>query len=196
MSNPKDDLFNFIEPQDDLTLVEFLRAGTSATDDDLKSAAERLGVADLLPLSLIKLSNGQIRRALIARALLSRPELLILDDPFLGLDAAGRDEVAALLGELRRRGTRVLLITRPDACGDQRQMQRVAAFRRQRQADQPAAVRGHKIDRFRGDELGRHGEIAFVFAVFVVDHYHHAPGAELLDRFRDGCEWHRGLVSG
>src|SRR5262249_42192636 len=50
--------FNFIEPQDDLTFADFLMAGTSATDADLHSTAERLGVADLLPLSLIKLSNG------------------------------------------------------------------------------------------------------------------------------------------
>src|SRR5438132_5686578 len=34
--------FNFIEPQDDLTLADFLRAGTSATAADLRSAAERL----------------------------------------------------------------------------------------------------------------------------------------------------------
>src|SRR5205823_5721914 len=62
-----------------------------------------------------KLSNGQTRRARIARALLSRPELLILDEPFMGLDSAGRDEVAALLGGLGRQGRRVLLITRPEA---------------------------------------------------------------------------------
>src|SRR5438046_1576309 len=73
--------FNFIEPQDDLTLADFLRAGTAAPDADLGTAADRLGVGDLLPLSLIKLSNGQMRRARLARALLARPELLILDEP-------------------------------------------------------------------------------------------------------------------
>ena len=106
--------FNFIEPQDDLTLAEFLRAGTSATDDDLSAAAERLGVGNLLPLSLIKLSNGQLRRARLAHALLAKPELLILDEPFLGLDVAGREDVAALLGNLLRGGLRVVLIMRPD----------------------------------------------------------------------------------
>jgi molybdate transport system ATP-binding protein len=105
--------FNFIEPQDDLTLGEFLRAGTSATDGALRSAAEKLGVADLLPLSLIKLSNGQMRRARLAHALLAKPELLILDEPFLGLDATGREDVAALLGDLIRGGLPIVLITRP-----------------------------------------------------------------------------------
>jgi molybdate transport system ATP-binding protein len=111
--------FNFIEPQDDLNVAEFLRAGTPATDDDLRSAAEQLGVAELLPLSLIKLSNGQMRRARLAHALLTKPELLILDEPFLGLDATGREDVAALLGNLVREGLRlVLIITRPETMPD------------------------------------------------------------------------------
>jgi molybdate transport system ATP-binding protein len=106
--------FNFIETQDDLTLAEFLRAGTDASDADLRSATERFGVADLLPLSLIKLSNGQMRRARLAHALLAKPELLILDEPFLGLDVSGRDDVAELLGGLVRDGLRLVLITRPE----------------------------------------------------------------------------------
>ncbi len=105
--------FNFIEERDDLTLNAFLRAGTTATAAEVVAVAGRLGIGDLLPLSLIKLSNGQIRRARIARALLARPELLILDEPFLGLDVAGRAEVTAILGALVAAGLRVLLITRP-----------------------------------------------------------------------------------
>src|SRR6516162_9761828 len=69
--------FNFIEPQDDLSLEAFLRGGTEASGDHIRRAAERLGIGDLLPLSLIKLSNGQVRRARIAKALLARPEWLI-----------------------------------------------------------------------------------------------------------------------
>src|SRR5262249_21572050 len=106
--------FNFIEPRDDLTLDAFLRSGTSATNESIHAAAGRLGVAGLLSLSLIKLSNGQIRRARIARALLAQPELLILDEPFMGLDVAGRGEVTEFLGGLVRDGLRVLLITRPE----------------------------------------------------------------------------------
>lgn len=107
--------FNFVEPHDDLTLDVFLRAGSPVSGERIHATAQRLGIADLLSLSLIKLSNGQMRRARIARALLARPELLILDEPFVGLDAAGRVDVADVLGELVRGGTRVLLITRPDS---------------------------------------------------------------------------------
>src|SRR5205807_4911577 len=69
--------FNFIEPHDDLTLDAFLHSGTSAADDAIQAAAAHMGIDHLRALSLIKLSNGQIRRARLARALLSRPEWLI-----------------------------------------------------------------------------------------------------------------------
>ena len=70
------------------------------------------------PLSFIKLSNGQTRRARIARALLVHPEMLILDEPFVGLDAGGRAEVRSLLERLRVEGTRLILITGPDSIPD------------------------------------------------------------------------------
>jgi molybdate transport system ATP-binding protein len=106
--------FEFADADDPLTLADYLRAGTAATEDDVRTAARRLGVEGCLRLAFIKLSNGQTRRARIARALLTRPELLILDDPFLGLDAAGREVVSRLLGELVRGGQRLVLICRPD----------------------------------------------------------------------------------
>ena len=106
--------FNFIEPQDDLSLDAFLRAGSSASDIEVSAAASRLGIEELRPLSLIKLSNGQARRARIARALLAKPRWLLLDEPFLGLDAAGRADVAELLHGLVRGGLPVLLVARPD----------------------------------------------------------------------------------
>src|SRR5262249_46576108 len=65
--------FNFIEPQDDLTLTQFLRAGSTASDEAISTEAERMGIGPFLSLSLIKLSNGQARRARIPRALLLGP---------------------------------------------------------------------------------------------------------------------------
>ncbi len=105
--------FNFIEAQDDLTLDDFLRSGTAATEEALHAVCLRLGLEALRGLSLIKLSNGETRRARLARALLSHPEMLILDEPFLGVDHAGRSEVATMLGTLIDQGLKVVLITRP-----------------------------------------------------------------------------------
>jgi len=100
--------FNFIEPNDDRTLADFL--GTAP--DDL---TDRLGLNGLFDRSLIQLSNGQMRRARLARALHRRPTLLVLDDPFCGLDAAGRADVSALLGGLVAAGQDVLLVCPADA---------------------------------------------------------------------------------
>ena len=58
------------------------------------------------------LSVGQQQRVLLARALVSRPEMLILDEPSTALDAQSREMFFDLLGELNRnRGTTILLIT-------------------------------------------------------------------------------------
>ncbi len=106
--------FNFTDPLDDVTVGEYLRSGLTADEVAIERVAKQLGVGELLAASFLTLSNGQVRRTRIARALLAKPELLVLDDPFMGLDTAGRSDVAKLLGEVIATGTRVLLIARPE----------------------------------------------------------------------------------
>lgn len=105
--------FEFADADEPLTLAEFLGAG-----DGVAEAARQLGIEEQLSLSFIKLSNGQTRRARIARSLLAKPELLILDDPFIGVDAGGRAEIAELIGNLVKQGLRLVLICSPDAVPD------------------------------------------------------------------------------
>ncbi len=50
------------------------------------------------------------------------------------------------------------------------------------QADQAASVLGHEVDGFGSDFFGGECEIAFIFAVFVVNHDDHPARADLLDR--------------
>jgi molybdate transport system ATP-binding protein len=106
--------YEFADTDEPLSLVQFLRAGTGAIDDGILAVTKRLGVSEQLEQPFMTLSNGQTRRARLARALLTNPELLILDDPFIGLDAAGRVELSALVGELVRDGKRIVLICRAD----------------------------------------------------------------------------------
>ena len=70
-----------------------------------------LGIDALQQRPLPALSNGEMRKVLLARALLRRPRLLILDDSFAGLDALFRQHLKSILERLMRQGTvQVLLI--------------------------------------------------------------------------------------
>ena len=57
------------------------------------------------------LSGGMKRRLMIARALINRPKLLILDEPTAGVDVELRHSMWEFLGDLNRRGTTILLTT-------------------------------------------------------------------------------------
>ena len=74
-----------------------------------------LGIEPLFRRKLAVLSNGEQRRVLLVHTLLRSPQLLILDDPFGGLDHATRARLKTVIHRLMRAGLPVLLITnRPD----------------------------------------------------------------------------------
>jgi ABC-2 type transport system ATP-binding protein len=58
-----------------------------------------------------RFSRGMLRRFGLAQAMLARPDLLLLDEPTAGLDAAGFEVLAEILGEMRARGGTVILAT-------------------------------------------------------------------------------------
>ncbi|KAI5840751.1 P-loop containing nucleoside triphosphate hydrolase protein [Morchella snyderi] len=67
------------------------------------SVAERLQLGPLLEQSVMTLSNGQARRARIAQALLRRPEVLLVDEPFMGLDPIAKRHISSLLDSISSR---------------------------------------------------------------------------------------------
>lgn len=64
--------------------------------------ARELGLDDMLDASPMELSGGEMRRVALASVLVMQTPLLILDEPFVGLDAGARAELLALLGRWRR----------------------------------------------------------------------------------------------
>jgi ABC-type cobalamin transport system ATPase subunit len=75
-------LLQFLRGQTSLNPMEGEEEGTLHDDDFLMKTASSLELTNLLPLPVANLSNGQTRRARIAKAILSKPELLLLDEPF------------------------------------------------------------------------------------------------------------------
>lgn len=72
---------------------------------------DRLGLASHRKRRLGELSGGQQQRALLARAMIGEPGILLLDEPTSGVDLALRAEMLTLLGELRADGLTILLTT-------------------------------------------------------------------------------------
>lgn len=77
-----------------------------------------LGLQQLLDEPLIQLSNGENKRVQLAKALFQQPYLLILDNPFIGLDVAGRSVLHSILNTLIQNGQKLLLITTPEDVPD------------------------------------------------------------------------------
>ncbi|MFI0989843.1 metal ABC transporter ATP-binding protein [Streptomyces exfoliatus] len=76
----------------------------------VERAMELVGLADRAKDSVTALSGGQHQRVLIARALASEPDLLIMDEPMAGVDLGSQEILAATLREQVAEGTSVLLV--------------------------------------------------------------------------------------
>jgi tungstate transport system ATP-binding protein len=88
----------------------------------VRQALELFAVAHLAQRSCAQLSGGEAHRVSLARALVLRPELLLLDEPFASVDAVARERLGAeLRAVLRAEGTACVYVTH-----DQREAQRMA----------------------------------------------------------------------
>src|SRR5688500_2497387 len=94
-----------------LVFAYLYRIGRADRRAAVERALEMANLVDRRDSRVDKLSGGMRRRLLIARALVHRPRLVLLDEPTVGLDPQVRQELWALIDSLRAEGTTILMST-------------------------------------------------------------------------------------
>ena len=94
-----------------LVFTHLYRIGRADRRDAIERALKMANLVDRRDTKVNKLSGGMRRRLLIARGLVHRPRLVLLDEPTVGLDPQVRQELWALIDALRAEGTTILMST-------------------------------------------------------------------------------------
>lgn len=141
------------------------------------SAMERTDVLHLQDASIAELSGGQRQRVLLARALAAGPSLLLLDEPFTGVDAPTQTTLTRLYRELADEGITILMSTH-DMLAARESCSRLCGVRGNIHLDGPAAsfsleqlhtwLHGHDIEEAQG-----HARTGFTCAGGALDEYGH-----------------------
>nr|WP_294945353.1 ATP-binding cassette domain-containing protein [uncultured Mucilaginibacter sp.] len=107
--------YNSSDSEDALTVEQYLAAIKTNTHRPIYWTQEKvmtgLNLLHLRDKQVIKLSNGETKRLMIAAALLKNPALLLLDNPLTGLDVATRQYFNMLLGEVSASGITLIMAT-------------------------------------------------------------------------------------
>ncbi|MCF6178076.1 MAG: ATP-binding cassette domain-containing protein [Geopsychrobacter sp.] len=95
-----------------LSVARFMRLTGRYTQTQLQEVLDEVGAGHLFNSSLADLSGGELQRVLLGRALLRRPQLLVLDEPVQGVDVQGQVDLFELIGRIRKRfGCAVLMVS-------------------------------------------------------------------------------------
>lgn len=114
----QEDLRDYAGKKDEVTTAQDVifsgilanRAITSGDEERFFEVADLLDIRYLIQRTITSLSTGEIRKILIARALIKSPKLLILDEPFDGLDERSRASLTESINHLMTGSMRVILV--------------------------------------------------------------------------------------
>ena len=151
-----------------LSVARFLTLGARAPRSRLEALLSEVGVAEVLDSPLAAISGGELHRVLLARALLRKPDLLVLDEPLAGVDVAGQSELYRLIADIRDRYACGVLLVSHDLHVVMAATDRVVCL------NHHVCCTGHPESVTRHPQFvalfGRH--VAEVLAVYSHDHDH------------------------
>lgn len=101
--------FNSADAEETITTHEEINQ-VSENHPDKTKWISFFNIQDILDKPIIQLSNGENKRLQLVKAMLKNPDLLILDNPFIGLDTLGRDALSKGLQEISNNGVKLILI--------------------------------------------------------------------------------------
>lgn len=90
--------------------LPLLSKGKNVGENEVLNALSVVGMESEADKNFNELSGGQQQRVLLARAILGNPELLLLDEPFNGVDVPSQEKIVRVLGDLTSEGKTVLAV--------------------------------------------------------------------------------------
>jgi zinc transport system ATP-binding protein len=142
-----------ISVEDTVLLGRTRRLGP-LTRDDREAASRAMNearVANLRQRPIASLSGGQLQRTLVARALVSDPELLLLDEPTANIDLRGEEEIFDLLRQLNERMT--IVVVSHDIAFISEYVERVACLNRTLVCHRTEAIDSETIQELYGPHI-------------------------------------------
>ncbi|MCB1549980.1 MAG: ATP-binding cassette domain-containing protein, partial [Hyphomicrobiaceae bacterium] len=95
-----------------MTVERFLTLARKASAQEVAATLAEVGASHVAGRQIANLSGGEFQRVILARALIRRPDLLVLDEPVRGVDYLGEADLYTLIGRIRtERGLGVLLVS-------------------------------------------------------------------------------------
>ena len=84
-----------------LRVQDFLKLGARYKDEEIAQVLDEVGVSHILNSAIQKISGGELQRVLLARALLKKPNVLVLDEPAQGVDIIGQQALYKMITAIR-----------------------------------------------------------------------------------------------
>jgi molybdate transport system ATP-binding protein len=103
--------YNSSDAEDARTVTEDIRADfPGAATAQIQALLQQFGIGHRADASLLLLSSGEQKKLQLTKAVLAAPQLLILDNPYIGLDIASRRQLNSILGTLSQQDTQLIII--------------------------------------------------------------------------------------